>query len=354
MPINIARFYKREKLELDCEIITPMFLGNANQEAELRAAPFKGLLRYWWRVAEGDKHPDPGSLLREENRLFGSPDEEHGGKSQVTVEVKALSQMTAKKEAFSNPGQVDHPECEKTGKKTNPLNYLAGMGLIHYKNGILHSYYDSGEKFRLSITVGKDALPSVQEPLRLISTFGSIGSRSRNGWGCFAWQEQINLAGLSFANFSDALDRDYPHCLGKNNKGILLWKTKEPRSKWENCMKDLAEAYISIRAGSTQKGIPKLEVNAGSPPDRHLLGYPVTNHNVTKPGWDNQGRHGSALRLIVRKEADGHRGYILHLPHLFSEQMWKDGKQRQIEIWQKVHANLDKLCQRVVIKEARP
>ena len=45
MKVNITRYYKREQLKLDCEIITPMFLGNANQEAELRAAPFKGLLR---------------------------------------------------------------------------------------------------------------------------------------------------------------------------------------------------------------------------------------------------------------------------------------------------------------------
>jgi hypothetical protein len=30
-------------------------------------------------------------------------------------------------------------------------------------------------------------------------------------------------------------------------------------------MKDLAEVYISIRAGSRQKGIPKLDVNLGNP-----------------------------------------------------------------------------------------
>jgi CRISPR type III-B/RAMP module RAMP protein Cmr1 len=87
MPVTISRFYKREKLELDCEIITPMFLGNASQEAELRAAPFKGLLRYWWRVAEGAQFADHTELLAAENKLFGSPDEEHGGRSLVTVEV---------------------------------------------------------------------------------------------------------------------------------------------------------------------------------------------------------------------------------------------------------------------------
>ena len=58
MGVNIARFYRRERLQFDCEIVTPMFLGNSRQEAELRAAPFKGLLRYWWRVANGYKYAD--------------------------------------------------------------------------------------------------------------------------------------------------------------------------------------------------------------------------------------------------------------------------------------------------------
>jgi CRISPR-associated protein Cmr1 len=353
MPVIISRFYKREKLELDCEIITPMFLGNASQEAELRAAPFKGLLRYWWRVAEGAQFADHTELLAAENKLFGSTDEKCGGKSQVTLEVTPLSQMGTKKEAFPNPGLVSHPECEKTGRKTNPLNYLAGMGLIHYKNGILHSYFDCGEKFRLGITVSNDAESSVHKTIQLISAFGAIGSRSRNGWGCFAWNEEMNVAGLSSKQIMDSCDRDYPHCLGHNNKGLLLWRTKEPQPNWMDCMKDLADIYISIRAGSPQRGISKLEVNVGNPPERHLLGYPVTNHSIKIGGWGNQGRHGSALRLIVRKEADGHRGYILHLPHLFSKKMWPNGKQQQIEIWRKVHAGLDELCRRVAIEEVR-
>jgi CRISPR-associated protein Cmr1 len=255
--------------------------------------------------------------------------------------------------SLPDPGLVAHPECERTDGQTNPLNYLAGMGLIHYRKGILHSYFAPGENFRLRITVGSGAQRAVQSTLRLIDAFGAIGSRSRNGWGCFAWNKAMDVSGLSFRKFIDAFDRDYPHCLGADDKGLLLWKTKDSRTTWQDCMKDLAEVYISIRAGSRQKGIPKLDVNLGNPPERHLLGYPVTNHNIMKPGWGRQGRHASALRLIVRKETDGHRGYILHLPHLFSEVMWQNGTQEQIKIWQKVHVTLDKLCRRVVTKEVR-
>lgn len=113
-------------------------------------------------------------------------------------------------------------------------------------------------------------------------------------------------------------------------------------------MNELAEIYLQVRLEHQfQGGGPH-----SSPQDRHALGYPAgRNHGVKS--WGNQGRHGSALRLIVRKEPEGHRGYILHLPHLFSKEMWPNGKDRQIQIWQQVHASLDKLCQRQEIKGER-
>lgn len=351
MKVNVARFYKRERFELDCEIITPMFLGNANQEAELRAAPFKGLLRYWWRVANGSKWGTSGPLLEAENDIFGSADADSGGRSQVTVEVEAVSNMLSKKDNFRNPGMISHPECEKSKYKTNPLNYLAGMGLVHFKNGVVHSYFPSGNHFRFVITVGSKFVEEFGTVIGLLHKFGAIGSRSRNGWGCFSFEKQ-NEFNAPVLEFTNAFSHDYPHCLGKDSTGDLFWKTKQSQESWEDCMKDLADAYVSIRAGNAKKNIQKLTINSGSRPDRHLLGYPVTNHTLALTNWNKNGRHGSALRLLVRKEGTEYRGYILHLPHLFSKEMWPESeKERQINIWQTVHKNLDTLCERVSYQE---
>jgi hypothetical protein len=54
---------------------------------------------------------------------------------------------------------------------------------------------------------------------------------------------------------------------------------------------------------------------------------------------------------MVRKEDNAFRGYILHLPHRFSDRMWPNEKERQIEIWTKVHHNLDRLCERAEYRE---
>ncbi len=349
MGINIARFYKQEQWQLDCEIITPMFLGNSDQEAELRAAPFKGLLRYWWRVAQGQNFAAENyqGLLQQENEIFGSADDK-GGKSHVAISVTTPELLSPSKDAFKNTGKIDHPECEKSHHKTDPLNYLAGMGLIHFRNGILHSYLRPGGKFTLKITASEQMAPSVQKSIELLNTFGAIGSRSRNGWGCFSSNGLSSTADVHIVDFRKTFDRDYPHCLGQDENGPLFWQTKKNQSSWEYCMKDLAEAYIAIRAGDTKKQIQKLEVNSGNPPDRHVLGYPVTNHSVNR--WGKTARHGSALRLLVRKEDNGYRGYFLHLPHLFSNKMWPNGKDRQIKIWQQVHQNLDRLCNRVPLQ----
>jgi len=350
--VNIARFYKRERMKLDCEIITPMFLGNANQEAELRTAPFKGLLRYWWRVANGSKYETSASLLDAENEMFGSADAKIGGKSKVTVGVEAMFDMVGKKDAFHDPGQIDHPECERSRRKTNPLNYLAGMGLIHFKKGILHSYFPAKAEFRCFLTAEQNVVDDLKLPLTLLNQFAAIGSRNRNGWGCFTFKQQ-NIIDVPAQLFSDAFIHDYPHCLGKDRTGDLLWKTNRSQNTWELCLKDLADIYVSLRAGNIKKNIQKLEVNSRGRPDRHLLGYPVTNHPLTLHAWGRNGRHGSALRLLVRKEETRYRGYILHLPHLFSKEMWPETeKERQIKIWQTVHRNLDILCQRASYQEA--
>ena len=336
MAINISRFYQRECLKLECEIVTPMFLGNAQQEAELRSAPFKGLLRYWWRVARGQRYEEYGDMLAEENRIFGSADE-GSGKSRVSVSVTPITKMAPSKEGFGHIDNVAHPECERTNGRTNPLNYLAGIGLI--RNGIQHSYFPVRERFRLSITAANDVVEEVNSAISIFARFAAIGSRCRNGWGCLVMSGVPHVS-AALVDWNDAMGRDYPHCLGRDERGALVWKTRQQHQDWKQCMRDLAENYIKIRTS--------LNVVAGNPPDRHLLGYPVTNHAVQRTNWGNQGRHSSALRLLVKKERNGAlRGYFLHLPHAFSKTMWPNDIQRQIRIWRQVHDRLDELCERV-------
>jgi CRISPR-associated protein Cmr1 len=52
-----------ETFKVKCKVITPLFVGGANQQAELRTQSINGLLRWWFRVA--------GGSIEDEKRIFG-------------------------------------------------------------------------------------------------------------------------------------------------------------------------------------------------------------------------------------------------------------------------------------------
>ncbi|MEO0177985.1 MAG: type III-B CRISPR module RAMP protein Cmr1, partial [candidate division WOR-3 bacterium] len=56
------------KFELRCKIVTPLFMGGANSQAELRTQSINGVLRWWFRAL--------GGSFEDEKRLFGWGGEE--------------------------------------------------------------------------------------------------------------------------------------------------------------------------------------------------------------------------------------------------------------------------------------
>ncbi len=346
---GFLRYYRRERLELRCRLITPLFLGNARQEAEWRAAPFKALLRYWWRVAQvdGDK---PGELLKQEGELFGAAgegeDKEKKGRSLVEVQITSEANCTKAPLGTSLP-KVLHPELNKPpDKKILPLSYLAGMGLMNPKGQVNRSYFPADSPFRLTLDFPEKIRESLRPVLALISAFGALGARCRNGWGSFRigeglpWDKEELAESLKKCtkDWREGFTRDYPNCLGMDEEKPLLWRTK-PYGSWEEALRQLAEAYIAIRAGKPEQKISKLNPDPDFA-ERHLLGVPLTNHHVSLE------RHASPLRFVIRQRDRQFQGFVLHLPFRFAEAPSPFDQPRQMAVWQKVHQGLDKLLTR--------
>ena len=59
-----------KSITFHCEVITPMFIGNAIPgEVELRPTAIKGALRFWWRAMNGhlpiqDTKDDKGEIIK--------------------------------------------------------------------------------------------------------------------------------------------------------------------------------------------------------------------------------------------------------------------------------------------------
>lgn len=357
------RYGQRETIELSLTIVTPMFLGDASQKPKLRPEPFKGLLRYWWRVATTGCYKTPNGLLMAENTIFGGEGgSDEWGKSLVTLDIEG---EPATDNQLPTVSKVRHPEVGNGGRDIDPLLYL-GYGPVLWGKGravCSRDYLKPDEKFTLKLHVSKELINGPGDEVELLKralfylvAFGAIGSRSRNGWGSFQLKnfadvkKLISPQKITVLQFNKDIFRfDYPYSIAANTKNFLIWKTKEGYNSWQEAMKNIAEIYINLRINFKSDGSDDID-------ERHLLGFPITNHLALKaPNWGKTARHASPLRIFFRKKQDKYYGFILHLPFGISERMVENASgttffdhNKQYKIWEKVHKILDSNNEKLV------
>ena len=121
-----------------------------------------------------------------------------------------------------------------------------------------------------------------------------------------AWGEGV----VPLRPWRDCLSLDWPHALGQDEQGPLIWQTC-PCDNWKALMRELAVVKIGLR---TQFNFTSGK-NAHRPEERHWLSYPITNHSVQ--AWGNNARLPNSLRFKARKTPEGKSvGVIFHMPCL--------------------------------------
>lgn len=166
-----------QTLEAKFQIVTPMFMGDANQSADdgVRPPSVKGALRFWWRALNWGRFQSQSScdeaalvlLHDEESRLFGNAaNDGTGGQGCFLLSVR------------QNPIQSSQPDINTPGKK-----YLAGPGLGRNPRPALpeEEYFSISLRFSpQTLSTDKDSLAEV---IRFLGVFGGLGGRSRRGYG---------------------------------------------------------------------------------------------------------------------------------------------------------------------------
>ena len=357
--------------------LTPAFLGNADQNGQWRTPPFKALLRQWWRVVWAERHGFPIDIVgmrREEGRLFGNAwlDGDFR-KSAVRLRLntwnggRAIGEQwrfdhadraahagrrsddrgTTRREA-GGTAAIQHPGMNR---RIDPLLYL-GYGPLVPKGATVslksNAAIQAGETAELSVAAPESEIDDLRTAMALMSKYGTVGGRSRNGWGSLALSgpDAVNLGGREDAVgqcirwWEDALKLDWPHAIGRDGTGPLVWRTAESYADWMALMRDLAILKIGLR---TMFLFPK----AQPPSNRHWLSYPVTNHNFD--AWHNL-RLPNSLRFKVRPDPDDPtrlRGVIFHVPCRPPKEFRPGDHAHAIEnVWMKTHELLDELRQR--------
>lgn len=338
------------------QLASPAFLGDADQKGTWRTPPLKALIREWWRIAVAPQVAyEVGALKTQEKGLFGTAaDDGSDGNQQSKIRL-ALSDWRAGSCKQWEPGEarVTHPEVKdrNTGKE-RPVGaelYL-GYGPLVFQQGTQlnnGAALQAKDENTLKLAHPEEHDEALTLALTLAHWFGTIGGRSRNGWGSLGWQALAGTPALPVLSkaalehtgctrpLARCLDLDWPHAIGTDAKGALVWRSKDTFRDWRAAMKFLAQTKIGFRVAlGFVGGQPHREPQA-----RHVLAYPVTHHKV--PAWEgkDRGRLANTLRFKLQPEPDGSlRALIYHtpckptLPHQGID---------LLGTWQRVHDFLD-------------
>ena len=354
-------------IALDVRFCTPAFLGNADQQAQWRTPPFKTLIRQWWRVVKAEEMGcERADLVRalvdQENKLFGRATDKGATQSALRLRLNAGGWPKGSQEGWpDDPPAVLHPEV---GRNVGPALYL-GYGPLGYNRdrrttafnevkgapGTFRTAIAPSERARLRVAVPHAFEGDVMSALRLAAWFGTVGSRSRNGWGSLTLEHEdisalpdLALVVRYSRPFEDALKSDWPHAFGSDDRGLLVWRAG-PQRGWREAMKDLARIKIAVRTQfNFVDGGPHRQLH-----DRHLLAYPVTKHPFS--GFSGGDRLANQLRFKVLQDGTGaFVPWIFHVPAGLPEPLaGKTGLDkgalhaRQVAVWRQVHEKLDEL-----------
>lgn len=168
-------------------VTTPMFLGGAEQQAELRLPSFKGMLRFWWRAMAWDRIRDASQLRDEEASLFGSSDERFG----QSMVLMRLDRNTAVPPALSPPEQLKG-ETQVVGSGARYLGYgvmeaFASKPRNTKEGQLTRSCSLAPFSFTVNLMLKRSLKPEerqeIEATLKMLGLVGGLGSKSRKGYG---------------------------------------------------------------------------------------------------------------------------------------------------------------------------
>lgn len=278
---------------------TPAFLGDADQNGAWRTPPIKALLRQFWRMDYARRagwKVDIERMRDEEGALFGrAGDRDNSSKSFVRIRLSGWSQ--GKLREAPSIGTIS------IGKNRLPAVLYSGYGPVDKgprlkKNAAIQAGESAG--LRLAFPEGNH----VEQALALAHRFGTLGGRSRNGWGSFGLVGELARIEVPLRDWKDAMQLDWPHALGRDESGPLLWESA-PQARWEDAMRMLAQTRADLRRNAT---------------DRLVLAHPDTKR--TMPGWEKDDRVPNSLRFKVRAEGSHYVASVFHMPCRPAQQLW--------------------------------
>lgn len=301
-----------KQLSASFSVITPMFIGDAQQQANsVYPQSVKGALRFWWRALmwgecraqTKDDITALKELHKQEASLFGSlPDN-----PDYTTEA-AFSLRVRGDRVTHNQLETNWPEGGNSAS-----GYL-GMGLwADNKNPHRQGFPKLGQpyKFELVLTLNEHITDTqraqLKQAVQLLGLFGGLGSRSRRGFGSIQLSQLDGNDVHAFTNqetYQQTADALLQQATSAPPAPYTALSTKSTFTaiggfnSAKSAHAALGQAYKNYRGQPSQiRGAKK-----------KVFGLPLT-------GVDEDARRASPLLFHIYRLDDDSYGYaILHLP----------------------------------------
>ena len=348
------------ELRLTFEVLTPLYLGGADQDAELRPPSIKGLLRYWWRAVNPRTTCSKNLNGEDEGEaaVFGGAGPGQGQSPFLLGMDSPLRGNAHWEKALVQPFDI-----KPVGKGDLPQNGLAYLGYpfpLQDKERVgagrqRRKYIEPGQHLKLTCIFTRRPTPEITRGIAasawFLGHFGGAGSRSRRGFGSLTlvdWQTQDRETAEEIKRFPLLHEKATPEAWMagydavrramqeenrpvEGNEGesrhphfgpglcIVLAKKGYARGDWAACLDEMGLAmqrfrqrqepdYSMVKAGIQGRGLLQRT------PGRASFGLPLT-FRFGKKSLDlvsqNGDRHGSLLHL--RPVLIGNELYPLYL-----------------------------------------
>lgn len=185
-------------IHLPLRTITPIIGGGTEPKLPdaadpVRVQPIRAHLRFWWRTLHADLKVD--ELHKAESRLFGAVDlDGTPRRGHVRVSIEILDRGRIESAGTQGKGQAVAWKLGDIGYAAFPLqrdesDRDAPRGEVRspvedYRTGVRFMLRVQIERHR-DIQISQD-LPGLTQAIRLWTSFGGIGSRTRRGFGALA------------------------------------------------------------------------------------------------------------------------------------------------------------------------
>ncbi|MGQ0794199.1 MAG: type III-B CRISPR module RAMP protein Cmr1 [Deltaproteobacteria bacterium] len=194
------------KASFELEVVTPLFLGDADGKPELRPPSIRGAMRFWFRAMMGgvlfSKYKDEElikKLAEKDEELIKKLAEKE---AEIWGTTEASSKVTV---LVSSRFNSDRDSKDfRPNQKEKGLRYL-GYGLG--EKGRERRYIPQGTKFRVDLVFRRateDEKKLIVQSFWLLINLGNLGSRSRKGFGGLKVAENMTEYETNFKNCSNA------------------------------------------------------------------------------------------------------------------------------------------------------